>query len=924
MKRVLAVACAVLGAACGSPSSTITIHARDGMGAGVELALTDLIVDLGRISGRPVVRGETGEPGCVDGELHVVVRPIDPGLGAQEYAIAEERCGDGGRTVVLRGGSLLAQQWAVYDLLERLGVRYLHPEETLYPAEVRWPVERIEVVERPAFWRRSFNAHRTHPIELSTPLDTPAANAAGFQRRWIDWNVKVRSTEVNGWDEGVIGTYPYDRGFPRSAGLNLLNGQQGGRPVLDADDPRPESVQIAEAIDEQFAPREGVPPVTSFGFQFNPNEFTTADERLTVERISFITTYINERWPDVEVRTINHGTAQEAGPVYGVRFFDLSQHAPPSLAVQAHTLMFYDLERPAPVYGNASFRFLRDFIVREQAVRRMHYYPESSWWLTFDLPVPLYLAPVSLEARDHDLKLLAPYLADAPDAATGVVGHHTFTSGQEWGYWLIDYCTARMTWDLDLGWVGCLDHVTSAFVDGDVVRDVIEEVGRAQVEPLRDPAILAMLVGSDDETEAATLAGIHFHPLPPPPADVLRWDDAQVAAFRADSLAPLPAFADAYAARADTLDAIAANQSEEHAPWVREIADGLRITGLRARHALAIYESTLALRAAIAARDFAGVAAAEAGVAHARAITDAARDIVRRREDAYRYPEQLTILGDEPGTPGAIPNQTIYPYRYLSRTHRLFYWTRPDEQLASMFAGDQITVSDRILVEGTPLDVSLLVEGITQLAIAWGDGVTGTTLAPHTYAAQGIYDWVLDAVHALGAVRHEDRAAVVARRITFPKGSLDIVEPAGAAVIEGLLPGLVVGPGEDASGPFLALGQTGAQPIVERGTVQRLTRTGSTTGSTTAATDIAFELRNVGRITVDDAILTLADGTGPTDRRLSIAGGLSTAEVIALIVSTGGFDAQGAREVVATQLGYTPETLPERLTFRIVAVGTEP
>ena len=27
---------------------------------------------------------------------------------------------------------------------------------------------------------------------------------------------------------------------------------------------------------------------------------------------------------------------------------------------------------------------------------------------------------------------------------------------------------------------------------------------------------------------------------------------------------------------------------------------------------------------------------------------------------------------------------TVYPYRYLSRTHRLFYWTRPDNQLAAL------------------------------------------------------------------------------------------------------------------------------------------------------------------------------------------------------------------------------------------------
>ena len=30
----------------------------------------------------------------------------------------------------------------------------------------------------------------------------------------------------------------------------------------------------------------------------------------------------------------------------------------------------------------------------------MHY-PEASWWLTFDLPVPLYLAPVTLGPKEY-------------------------------------------------------------------------------------------------------------------------------------------------------------------------------------------------------------------------------------------------------------------------------------------------------------------------------------------------------------------------------------------------------------------------------------------------------------------------------------------------------------------------------------------
>ena len=54
----------------------------------------------------------------------------------QSYTIRETRCG-GGRNVVIRGTSTLSTQWATYDFLQRLGIRYFHPEQTVYPKRLR-------------------------------------------------------------------------------------------------------------------------------------------------------------------------------------------------------------------------------------------------------------------------------------------------------------------------------------------------------------------------------------------------------------------------------------------------------------------------------------------------------------------------------------------------------------------------------------------------------------------------------------------------------------------------------------------------------------------------------------------------------------------------------------------------------------------
>ncbi|HEY4057271.1 MAG TPA: hypothetical protein VGM39_11720 [Kofleriaceae bacterium] len=909
---------AVVAIGCGDDRQpAIVIHAADSPGAGVAIALTDLQSDLHRITGKAIT---TGDPtaDCSYGDLRVLVRENDT-LGPQEYSIKEQRCGTG-KLVTLEGGSQLAQQWAIYELMETLGVRYFHPEQTLYPTELHWPAAPIDITTSPAFARRALHAHRTHPIELSAPLDADPAETEKLQKHWVDWNVKIRSTDADGWDESVIGTYAYDRGFPRDTGINLVSSQQGSHPVLDPDDPRSEHEQMQAAIDDAMADRDGVPSPNSFGFTINPSEFTTVDADLTIDRMTFITNYIHQRWPDVEVRTINHGTGQGPDPKYHVRFFDLSEFAPPELAVQAHTLMFYDLDRAAPVYGNQNFNFLRDWMIQEQAKRRIHYYPETSWWLTFDLPVPLFLAPVSLEARDHDLATLAPYAQPDWNAKTGIVGHLAFSSGQEWGYWMIDYCTQRMAWDLSLGWKGCLAHVFEPFADGQAIADLLAEVGEAQVAPLRDPGIISMLVGSDDETEAAGGAGIVFHPLPPPPSEVLGWTDDQVATFKQASVDPLPAMSEQYAAWADKAAQLAAEQTDDLAPWVAEMADGLKVTGLRVEHSQKVYDLTLQLRTAIKANNFTAVQALEAhAAADVRAITAKARDVIETRELNYRYSPLLTIVGDEPGSPNAIANQTIYTYRYLGRTHRLFYWTRPDDQVEAMFGVDTVSLDDRMLKIGTALNIDLLASMVHDIMIDFGDGMTATALAAHTYAAQGVYNLSISAQHSAGVINYLDKIAIVARRLDFAKGSLMITEPSGASVLNGLLPGLAIGLGTDTA-DFMAVGALASGTQV---TAHSITKT-ARTANASATFDLSVELKNVGVATVYGAVVTVADGTGPTDRKLTVTGELSTDEIIQLIVNTGGFDADGARDVVAQQLGYTPDTLPARVTVKIESTGSEP
>ncbi len=876
----LALVCAtMLGAGAGGGGGEPTrwiVEARADLPAGMRLAVEDLRADLAHWGGAVSVR-DPGPARCVSGELRLAVAMPGPAtgasdrrepLGAQEYVIREQRCGSG-RRVVLAGGSLLAGQWAIYDLLQRLGIRYFHPEQTYYPPRPVWPAAPIDARERPAFRDRSMHVHGDHPVDLSPPRELAGLAMADYQRRWIDWNVKLRQSLVDGgFDPALVGSYAYDRGFPRVVGLNLANGQQGGRPVLDLQSARPEHEQIAGAIDRVLAPIAGLPDVSILTVNFSPSEFTTADEDQTVERLGFVASYVTAHHPRVRLFTINHGTHQEPVPKRRVRFFDLPQFAPPAMGVLVHPLMLYDLQRPAAgVYGNADFSHLQRWVRAESVRRPIVYYPESSWWLTFDEAVPLFLAPATLDARQWDLDWLAPLRpardgGDGDGARAGVVGHHLFTSGQEWGYWLVDYCVARMVWDPVFTQSRCLDDFTGALAGGGEIRAVLRAVQERQVREVRDPEILRFLVGSDREIETAERMGLHFHPLPPAPADVVAWSDGEVDDLRHHSLQPLAEIAAAYHALADRIEALLPRQSPAQAPWVREIRDGLRAYALRAEHAGAVYEGALAVRGAARAGTPPDAAALARVLSRARALTEAARVVVRRRESDYRYPPALTIAGDERGTPGAIANRTIYPYRYLSRTHRMFYWTRPDEQLAELVRAER---------------------------------------GPSAQAAEGPRDGQL---------------------IRFARGSLRVQSPEPARRLEGLLPGLDARLGDDGA-PFLELSALDRGPAAGSVTggpaaAWRAERSGSRAGPA----DLSLALGAIGDLVVRDARVEVDMAAAPAgNAQLTIRGQLKIDEIVDLMVKAGGFERSGARVVLAVTLGFLPGRLPDSFPIALHAEG---
>lgn len=865
--------------------------------------------------GKVVVR-EDGVATCRKDLVTIYVGgPVaDPALGFQGHEWTRSDCRNDGVLVRTRGADLLAAQHVVYALLERFNVRFYHPEQEWLPKQaLRLDWKKLATLERfvPDFRERATGAHFSHPVELYDPIMKPTDETNVYVKRWILWHLKNRHSESQ-WNAPLT-DYALSRGFPTFGGLNLFEAQQGSTPLILVTDSREHNeARIVEAIEDQLG---RYPNLDAFGLLFNASEFpdaTPIDDREVVHYLTFIANYFAAHYPKVALTAMNHGTLTQPTEHYGVRYFDLPLLAPKNLGIKLHTLMFYDLFRPAPVYGNTNFNRMHQQLAANAAERRFYYFPEHSWWLTFDLPVPLYL-PITMEARSYDIQRLRPFALSAT-RDRGLIAHQGFSSGQEWGYWQQDWCSARMAFDTRLTFEDCFTDFAEHSSSPKEVLAALREVTQLQVDTLLgdDPEFVRYLVGSDDQTEAGEAAGIRFHPLPPTPQQIQLWAEEEVTRWEQVSKPKLERWISVFGGHAALLEKkLKAND------WVgQEIADGIAITSRRADHTRAIMESALALRRAKRNKDANEVSLARQLLEEAQAIRAQAAVLMGKREASYRYPLKWSIAGDEAGTPGAEPNGTQYTYRYLGRAHRLFYWTRPEGLMASLLDDPSVVrVDPRISLAGEAVSISIANFTNGEVVIDWGDGATSAQIEPHTYAAQGTHGVAVSAVGDLVVAYSDTLATVAERRVTRPQ-DFTVEEPEAAGLLSSLFPGLIVGSGTDSEG-FMAFGpDVDGDGNADAKTVQRVKRN----GNVSEPVDVDWPLVNsstrqiLARITLRQLRLDFSE---PKD--VLMYTNLATADIVRLLIQLAAFDEAGARKTIASLLGYQESELPEVLEATVRA-----
>jgi hypothetical protein len=375
----------------------------------------------------------------------------------------------------------LGTGFGAYALLEELGFGFLHPLEPTLPSTLRIPREPLALSERPHWKVRGLQLHTMHPLELTDVLNgwgkTGPEDEAGFRamlpewERFLEWMLANRQNRVHWLLLHAESWADFSDGPVRLARLRELVDLAHARGLLVG-------VDVPIALEQQHAfrllrhqgtvesetaeIRQRVDWLMGAGFDYLAteagfSEFTHPTAERMLAWMNELARHLDEAHGGKQAIIKIHCSQEQTADPYTdprtggpLNFNFLPTHADPRLGVMPHTVQHYSLDDPAPTYSNTDFGYIREYLQYETGKRPVIWHPETAYWVSFDIDVPLFL-PVYAERRVHDLRLLGhDERAGRMGGATGheqIDGQIIFSSGWEWGYWLNDVVTARAAWN---------------------------------------------------------------------------------------------------------------------------------------------------------------------------------------------------------------------------------------------------------------------------------------------------------------------------------------------------------------------------------------------------------------------------------------------------------------------------------------------
>ncbi len=577
------------------------------------------------------------------------------------YSISSTPSKEGVRLVV-SSATPQGITYGLYALLsEKLGFRFYHPKNTYIPLYEKWPLEKnFSFTGEPVFNARGFHLHTMHPIELTEPLFNPHV-PFGMQevKEYIDWLVRngqnrfqfwvLRTADRESWPRYAkeYVSYARQRGIKAGAVVSLSTLQQKAFQMINLLNIR----SYKDQINDNCAWLMQV-PFDYVCIDFTMGEYLPDLARILPESKNYLMSVLHNKY-HTQVFENTHVIKRKPSEI------------PDYTGILIHSVMFYALnEEQAPVYGNSNIRFMLEKLRAEKQKRETWYWPESSYWVTFDTSVPLFLLPY-LTSRYDDIQLLKPERID---------GHVTFTSGWEWGYWITDYSIAKWSWKYtDNGReVKQNEDFVLTELFGKESKSLWHKAFLIQQKYMKDMNLIPLLAARTPFEELPWPFNRSFQPddgFSVTKAAVPFLGDAHREKMK-EKAAELMEFYVRLSGITDEIERLSPPDNIFMKDTLRyEIINAMRVTALRAKHRH--YTLLAGAYRNIHLKDSSEYYF-KCQLALAKETRLEAEEIVRKQEMNYRYPISLIARNTD--------THTSYSFGYLYPVSDLYFWQREEKQ----------------------------------------------------------------------------------------------------------------------------------------------------------------------------------------------------------------------------------------------------
>lgn len=650
-------------------------------------------------------------------------------LGSEGFIIRTQQI-DGKHVIAVRGNhnteknvcasskANIGLLYGVYSLLEEMGFGFLHPLEPTLPNKLNIP-QQINSQQKPYWPIRAWHLHTQHPLELTDMLNGWGPQGPQDRLGWestlpewdvfLEWMIANKQNRVewvllmaHSWQQFADSSERQERlkmlvemghNWGIAVGIDapiILRQQHSWLMVRKVDGS--EIQQIQNSID--WLHQAGF---DYFEVEMGFSEFTHPTSEKMLSWMNAASMYAENTYGKrtyVKIHCSQHQKAEgykdpETGEDLNFNF--LPYYCDESMGVLPHTVQFYSLTDPAPTYNGKDFSEIRRFMQFQAGKREVLWYPETAYWVSFDINVPIFL-PIYADRRFFDLRLIAQDELDGKmgrgaHAGSRIQGQVNFSSGWEWGYWLNDVVTARASWDPmmdekdhDTALAKLLQKILAPLGDGShSATQTIMQLIKVQADLLifgkvngKSPKSIekrngtAYIQGYDTWMDMSNLTDAVVvcpkkkglidmrNPVDDPPYD-------------AEVKPVLRAMDERFNALSNQFSLLAGSVSRDGKKIYDELNDAILITALRAKQVHNLYETV----DEIMDNAWTGeLGKAPQRLAEARRCLDKAKVVVRRQEQRYRV--------DLHRIAGWRYNPTAYNYGYLWTAHSLVYWWRDE------------------------------------------------------------------------------------------------------------------------------------------------------------------------------------------------------------------------------------------------------